>query len=798
MTNTGENFEYVILTTISTIQRYNKNNPDFFHYYVETDEGRKYCDGIVSVEPGTKYFLSKYPVKRIIAVSSDESLKSTGSQKQENVRAKKLINRFKNYDSATGLFYNNICRYYYNIIPKTQSNVDAKRCRELIQIIQGVLKGNPDCKKESGLKHINVWFDLISRYDLSGSIRNEIKKAIEAEFNNKEDINNISKDWREYEESFEEMIDNKTATVLDFEKWLEENGKKLSLVEKGVLCLNLREKLNLWFKDQKFVNSKDFGLYKENVSVIFDRYDKFSAALSKELDTIKTNRIQTETKEIIHYLYKRMSDNKKLKPQPSAEHTPPLFSYVEFNDTNRISDIIDAIINNQPADKRIKLLVDVQGGYRTTGLVLNSILKILNNTGKLEDCKFSSVNFEAKNFANEIIDQTQQYKIIDLTNAIDAFINYGKANELKKIFKNTEIDGLKNAVDKMTEFSDALSLCRISNIEDTVKDIYEYLDGLKEQKSNNTLESAFISLIPDIKAGFVEIKNGNVETRDIIKWAVDHYLIQQALCIVKENFYKTKAAVDFINSLTTGQLKVFIESAGKSIKASDNNCVSSFIASQVNMNNVQYSNSKGFLINDFALKHANELATFLYLKQQRNQTSHTDEEFEQKNKYPDICNYLKLSQTPSLEEVQTVLKDSYNSIGNANKDEYDRASDRILKMKKILVLGTDKPHVIYVYNKSVDGVAVAKRMNNFKKLPNENTYNKKDICFCDGDRKWDDTMYNSINPDSGLTYVVFNSEITKSSREKKYEVLKKHIKNNLLADYKEEIKMLVDNGTTIK
>ena len=62
--------KHVLMTTMSTLAYKSVN-----YYYGKNENGKLFCDGISSLEPGTKYFLSKYRIDEIVVVGTKETIK---------------------------------------------------------------------------------------------------------------------------------------------------------------------------------------------------------------------------------------------------------------------------------------------------------------------------------------------------------------------------------------------------------------------------------------------------------------------------------------------------------------------------------------------------------------------------------------------------------------------------------------------------------------------------------------------------------------------------------------------------
>lgn len=109
------------------------------------------------------------------------------------------------------------------------------------------------------------------------------------------------------------------------------------------------------------------------------------------------------------------------------------------NGVENIGGIVDAICGKDSG--KMQLFIDMQGGSRTDGYVRNAVLSILNNelNGQVKIRKIVATDFNPRNFANGIVDETKRYQITDLVSGMNAFIQYGKANLIQEYWENMEI-----------------------------------------------------------------------------------------------------------------------------------------------------------------------------------------------------------------------------------------------------------------------------------------------------------------------------------------------------------------------
>ena len=272
----------------------------------------------------------------------------------------------------------------------------------------------------------------------------------------------------------------------------------------------------------------------------------------------------------------------------------PLFTAVAYS-PKQPADSLDAVINLFKEDTSYS--IDITGGQRDTVILLSiaaQIIKLGSRGTSVGDIVYS--NFDALT----IFDQKNTYGLIDLVNAISAFTDYGRADQLESFFIENDYvkQPTKELCASMKSFSDALALCQVDGIEQLAKriqkgfsNVEEQLGRLRERYSaytdaieqigkssgvrNRSFEEAmaivreahpevdfsdlddddlakklvdlrkptmmnrsellFLSLIPTMRERFIpETKDEASLLIEIIRWCIDHQMIQQALCIFRE------------------------------------------------------------------------------------------------------------------------------------------------------------------------------------------------------------------------------------------------------------------------
>ncbi len=518
--------ETVILTTLSTLP----GRKTYSYYYLEEDGKRAYCDGLLSVEAGTKYYLSSFPVDRIVVIASKETRTRITEDRELDTDARLYAGRSlarvtRSNPNATDaeLFFDRIS-FFWNGIEKKDltEEIDSVRKQELLNIVRAVLRAKGErCSRSE-------WFDLISRKAYYKDIEKAVRADIEDSFLSEADYRRYSDDaWAEAERDFQEKLDRR-ATVEDFFRWLDQNGKRLSWLAKEAFCRLYQERLNQWLSDADLHTAEAANAMREQAI----QYREAIRRLTEEMNTLKTNRRQRELAFLQRKLFLDLSPEMKLSRLDDSSAKLPSITVVPDED---IYEIVRHIRGQ--GGKDILLLVDVQGGNRTSSYEMNSLLSILKNTEKI-DCRFSAVNFSGRNYTNKIQNETQRYNVADLVAAMNAFVSYGRAKQFQR-FCATNISEnepeLNRFLNYMTKLEDGLVLCNVTEIKDNLKNIKAFFSERRAagiEFSNPYLRTLQDNIEQDYACILVD-HDGEIDLRSLIDWAMKKSFIQQAITLAE-------------------------------------------------------------------------------------------------------------------------------------------------------------------------------------------------------------------------------------------------------------------------
>ncbi len=181
--------------------------------------------------------------------------------------------------------------------------------------------------------------------------------------------------------------------------------------------------------------------------------------------------------------------------------------------------------------------IDTTGGFRNSSYLLMAVVRVLEYAGIGLTKAIYTKAFGDK----QIIDITSVYRMFDLINAVNSFSHLGNSRQLEDYFEEHNNDAVKRTIKAMNAFSDEISLCRTSRLNDVLGELNNSLLQLSEIPSDEEDIVLLKSLVGTIRKKF-GCTSGRIEYPAIVKWCLDNKMIQQAVTIyvekMPEYFYK--------------------------------------------------------------------------------------------------------------------------------------------------------------------------------------------------------------------------------------------------------------------
>lgn len=598
--------KHILLTAMSTFPNTyappnNLSRVAVPNYYKALIDGQNlYCNGILQTEAGTKFFLHDCDyLDKIVAIVSSETIYDSKalSSVEPDIQYIEDVGEFVDearrridaYDPDTpgsplspyGYYAYRIGEFLRQIDEESDKlrdfSIDEERRHILEEIAQDVLLN-------AGITDPALWFYFVdnemAQKSKAGRKRETIFYTIEQKL-----INDIENEYIP-ESEYATYIGSERASnaELEVEKTLSDLKNQLSVSVEDLNKLKksieeLQETViktysfkafakEVWLKAlQKIVEHNISDLQKEIIVHKADAYTQKEVVygrlietltdvigrLSKELHDIKTNRKIAELNYIKSYLYRSLEGKYRLMPKNPLQHVSleyvkdeiALDNMPELDSIPNITGIVKAICPNGTTDD-IHLYIDMQGSYRTNAYVRNAVLTILNNasSNNVQIEKIVSTQFDRAFFTSTIVDDTRRYKIIDLASGMNAFIQYGRADQIRDYYKdvykrgnpNEYIDHLLN---EMQTVDQALSLCDIDKLETAIKSIHEILS--KNYIPNDEFSAIFYTLTDTIRQDYSGLLVSDKNDSSIMKidylaltdWAYRKHFVQQAITIIE-------------------------------------------------------------------------------------------------------------------------------------------------------------------------------------------------------------------------------------------------------------------------
>jgi len=207
--------------------------------------------------------------------------------------------------------------------------------------------------------------------------------------------------------------------------------------------------------------------------------------------------------------------------------TPEIFkiSTKDVEIAQTIKKIIDQI------HKDDKVYIDTTGGFRNSSYLLMAVVRIL---------EYSGISFEkavySNWYTNTIENVTSTYQMFNLINAAELFTSLGNADGLENFFKEKKSSEIKNVIKVMNAFSEAVALCRTSELDKILEKLNNSLTELDNMTPTTENEILFQSISGVIreKFGIHEAGHKTIDYVDIIRWCLENKQIQQAVTIYTE------------------------------------------------------------------------------------------------------------------------------------------------------------------------------------------------------------------------------------------------------------------------
>lgn len=215
----------------------------------------------------------------------------------------------------------------------------------------------------------------------------------------------------------------------------------------------------------------------------------------------------------------------------------------EVEITSSIRDVI-RIIDEIPKKKgdRIFLYLNAQGGARKNIQIVNTVLNMLQSRKySLAEVSVIDFNLDRNSSRYRMLDVTGSYIKNDLAAAMNAFLQYGRADMFvdyyRKYKKERCIDQAPedDIVEKINKISDAMLLCDIDRYLTGIMDLKKAISDY-ENDTSGSKDAFFELIVNDIQKSYRELFDSSDMIADLdvlVDWCLKRKLLQQAITILE-------------------------------------------------------------------------------------------------------------------------------------------------------------------------------------------------------------------------------------------------------------------------
>lgn len=256
-----------------------------------------------------------------------------------------------------------------------------------------------------------------------------------------------------------------------------------------------------------------------------------------------------------------------------------------------ISETIDAIRQywdiNKNSDE-INLWVDTQGGFRNVVLVMNAIISLLKVDG-IKPQGIYSMDFNRDKSVQDIIDQTNTYKIFDFVSGVNEFSRYGRVEQLEEYYKSINKDVPKE-IQKMKSIVESIQMCDMVSFDKNLREFREMVNELSEK---DTLLNIFWN---QIKKDYGNLLSNSCTGLDIVAWFYKKKFYQQAITYIEAKMPKEwlnkKKIIDYKKEEDAEVLKELKWKLNKRYESDENMLVTQIAVGCFKWNSIVYKGKK--------------------------------------------------------------------------------------------------------------------------------------------------------------------------------------------------------------
>ena len=229
--------------------------------------------------------------------------------------------------------------------------------------------------------------------------------------------------------------------------------------------------------------------------------------------------------------------------------------------TAEIADAVIKFARENPADKII-VHADMTGGFRHASMLMLSIIQLLRYRGvEIGEVLYSDPT------AKTVYSVTEIQRMFTLITGADEFVKFGSVEALRDYFGKNPPPAVKDLLEAMNRFSEAIKICRTSAIESELKNLGRHIQTFRENPDKDLKSELFAKIIDTIEREYGGLIGGTSERLEIIRWCMRKGFWQQVmtLCtewlpeeiVARKIFKPTNAAIIKVSETRSRALKTW-------------------------------------------------------------------------------------------------------------------------------------------------------------------------------------------------------------------------------------------------
>jgi len=184
--------------------------------------------------------------------------------------------------------------------------------------------------------------------------------------------------------------------------------------------------------------------------------------------------------------------------------------------------------------EEIYLHADMTGGFRYASMMMLSVIQLLKFSG-IHVGKIVYSDFKQ----GKIIDVSEVQRMFTLVSGAEEFVNFGSVKAIDSYFgeilpREKQSEFLRNLLDAMRSFSDAIRICKVGAIEKELRVLRKRISAFQHSRDKCLQEVLFAQILDTVYQEYEPLISSRATRFDIILWCVKKELLQQAMTLCNE------------------------------------------------------------------------------------------------------------------------------------------------------------------------------------------------------------------------------------------------------------------------